>query len=190
MEYTDEQILAMRQNEKEKRHTTLETGIYVNKKLIEFQWEQLFEHKIELMLPVTFVDMPKLVANVKYPSQYRPQIIKTSLDGTVNFTFNIFDIKVEGSGGLEEVVAHFQTVLKQVNPAIKIINYDKVSCEERSFRFFSYRSYGIDTSLYNLVCITPIEDKVLQVCFNYEYNYYELWEDIAKQVFLTIKAGV
>lgn len=190
MEYIDEQILAMRQREREKKHTTLETGIYVNKKLIEFHLEQLFDHRIELMLPVTFIDMPELVANIKYPSQYRPPVIKTSLDGTVNFTFNIFDIKVEGSGGLEEVVAHFQAVLKQVNPAIKIFNYDEVLCENRSFRFFSYKSYGIDMQLYNLMCVTPIEDQVLQVCFNCVYNDYELWEDIAKQIFLTIRESV
>lgn len=189
MEYMDEQILEMRQKEKEKRHTTLETGIYVKKKLIEFHQEELFDGQVEIVLPVTFIDMPQLVADVKYPSTYRPQIIKTSLDGTVNVTFNIFDIKVEGSEGLEDVSARFQAILKQVNPAIKIFNYDEVVCENRYYRLFSYKSYAMDTQIYNLICVTPIKDKVLQVCFNCEYNDYELWEEIAKQIFLTIKEG-
>ena len=187
MEYMDEAILEMRQKEKEKRHTTLETGIYVNRKLIGFQTEQLYDQQMELVLPVTFIDMPQMVADVKYPSRYRPQIIKTSLDGTVNITFNRFDIRVEGSGGLEEVAARFQAVLKQVNPAVKIFNYDEVVDEDRHYRLFSYKSYGLDAQIYNLVCVTPVGDRILQACFNCEYKDHQLWEEIAKQMFVTMK---
>lgn len=187
MEFLDERIIELRQKEKEKEYTTLETGIYVNRELVEFASEKLFDEQVEILLPTSFIDMPQAVAKVKYPSEYRPPIIKTSLDGTVNFTFNLFDIFTEGSDGLEEVAAHFQLVLKQVNPILKIHNDDEAVCEGQPYRLFSYKSYGLDMQIYNLMCVTPIRDKVLQGSFSCPYEGHELWGGIARQVFLSIR---
>lgn len=187
MEYFDEKIIELRQMEKEKGYTTLETGIYVNRELVEFELENLFDDNMEIVLPTSYIDMPEVVAKVKYPSEYRPPIIKTSLDGTANFTFNLFDIMVEGADGLEEVAAHFQMVLKQVNPVIKIHNYDERVCEDQYYRLFSYKSYGLDMQMYNIICVTPIKNKILQACFNCPYEDRELWENIAEQIFLSIR---
>jgi len=187
MEFFDEQIIEMRQKEKEKGFTTLETGIYVNRVLIEFALEQIFDKQVEIILPTSFIDIPDAVAKVKYPSEYRPSVIKTSLDGTANFTFNLFDIPTEGTDGLEEVAAHFQMVLKQVNPAIRIHKYNEMIGEEQQFRLFSYKSYGLDMHMYNLMCVTPIKNRILQACFNCPYDEYELWEKIAQKVLLSIK---
>jgi len=187
MEFFDEKVIELRQKEKEKGYTTLETGIYVNRELVEFASEKLFDEQVEIVLPTSFIDMPQAVAKVKYPSEYRPPIIKTSLDGTANFTFNLFDILIEGPDGLEEVAAHFQLVLKQVNPLLKIHNYEEMTCEERYYRLFSYKSYGLDMQMYNLICVTPIKDKILQACFNCPSEERELWEHIAQQVFLTMR---
>jgi len=75
---------------------------------------------------------------------------------------------------IKDLRQQFQTVITSVNPAIKIFNYDEAVCENRYYRLFSYKSYAMDTQIYNLICVTPIKDKVLQVCFNCEYNDYEL----------------
>lgn len=187
MEYYDEQVLQMRQREKEKGYTTLETGIYVDRKLIEFCATRLFDERIEIMLPKTFIDMPGAVIKVKYPSEYRPEIIKTSLDGTVNFTFNLFDIMIDGPDGLEEVAAHFQAVLTKVNPALKVNNYEAADCKEQPCRFFSYKSFGLDIQMYNLIGIMQVKDQVLQICFNCPYDDYRLWEEIAKMVVISTK---
>ncbi len=187
MEYYDEKVIELRQKEKEKGYTTLETGIYVNRELVEFESEQLFDEQVELVLPTSFIDMPQAIAKVKYPSEYRPPVIKTSLDGAANFTFNMFDILVEGADGLEELSAHFQLVLKQVNPVIKIHDYGEMICEDRLYRIFSYKSYGLDMQMYNLICVTPIKNKILQACFNCPYEERELWDGIAQQIFLTMR---
>lgn len=189
MEYFDQQIIEMRQNEKEKKHTTLETGIYVNRKLIEFEPDQLFDGQIEMMLPAAFIDMPKIVAKVKYPSEYRPQIIKTSLDGTVNLTFNLLEVTVEDQEGLEEVAARFQAVIKQVNPVIKVKN-QQIHHKNQNYQAFSYKSYGIDRPIFNLVCLTPVKDKLLQLCFNCPDGEQEKWENITNQIFQTIKVKI
>ena len=78
MEFFDEKVIELRQKEKEKGYTTLETGIYVNRELVEFASEKLFDEQVEIVLPTSFIDMPQAVAKVKYPSEYRPPGVETS----------------------------------------------------------------------------------------------------------------
>ena len=66
------------------------------------------------------------------------------------------------------------------------VHFD-ITCEDRYYRLFSYKSYGLDMQMYNLICVTPIKDKILQACFNCPYEERELWEHIAQQVFLAMR---
>ena len=95
MEYYDEQILEARWEEERRKHTTLETGIYVEDDLITFSQITLPDTKIRLYLPEQFVVMPDQVREVKYPSLNAPDFIITSLDSTVNFCFNILPVQLE-----------------------------------------------------------------------------------------------
>lgn len=187
MTYFDKAVLEMRQNQKEQKHTTLDTGIYVNKKLIEFKTEYLFRNQVDIMLPISFIDMPYAIAAVKYPSEFRPQIIKTSLDGTINFTFNLFDIPGGESERINEFANQFQAVLKQVNSSVKILEVFEEKQKEQYFKLFSYKSSGIDVQIYNLVCMTSIKNKILQETFNCLFDEADDWKDIAKSIFLTTK---
>ena len=55
MEFPDERIIELRQKEKEKAYTTLETGIYVNRELIEFASEKLFNEQMEIFIANIFL---------------------------------------------------------------------------------------------------------------------------------------
>ena len=58
MDYYDEQILQSRQEEERQKHTTLETGIYVEDDLITFQKVTLPDTRIQMFLPEQFIPMP------------------------------------------------------------------------------------------------------------------------------------
>lgn len=51
----------------------------------------IFYGKVSILLPEGFIDMPSEIARIKYPSEQRSQEIMTSDDGTVNFTFSLFE---------------------------------------------------------------------------------------------------
>ena len=119
MEYYDEQILEARWEEERRKHTTLETGIYVEDDLITFSQITLPDTKIRLYLPDQFVVMPDQVREVKYPSLNAPDFIITSLDSTVNFGFNILPVELE-EGDTKTMSRQFQNALRNVNPSIYI----------------------------------------------------------------------
>jgi len=96
MDHYDKQILEARQEEERRRHTTLETGIYVDDELITFAQTTLPDTRIQLYLPEQFVTMPDQVRDMKYPSRNAPDFIVTILDSTVNFGFNVLPVQETG----------------------------------------------------------------------------------------------
>ena len=91
MDFLDEKIMEMRRQEKQKELNIREDGLIVKGEKIEFQDTTLFQEKMLILLPTSFVDMPQKIARLKYPSEQRPQIIKTDLLGSTNVAFNLFD---------------------------------------------------------------------------------------------------
>ena len=51
----------------------------------------MFQGKLGVMLPESFVTLPAKLARIKYSSQQRPQVIRTSRDTTVNFGMSLTD---------------------------------------------------------------------------------------------------
>mgnify|MGYP001149785536 FL=1 len=121
MEYFDEEILEARREMERLKHTTLETGIYVDDELFTFTRVTLPDTKISICLPEQFIVMPDLVKDTKYPSKNAPEIIFTSLDSTVNFCFNILPVLLE-EGDTKTMGSQFQNALRNVNPSIRIKN--------------------------------------------------------------------
>ena len=91
MDFLDEKIMEMRRQEKQKELNIREDGLIAKGEKIEFQDTPLFQEKMLILLPTSFVDMPQKIARLKYPSEQRPQIIKTDLLGSTNVAFNLFD---------------------------------------------------------------------------------------------------
>ncbi len=187
MEYNDEKIISLKMEAKEQIAMSLEHGYYINGKKETFVKEVLFDERISIYLPETFVDMPSQVKELKYPSAFRPQIIKTTLDSTVNFAFNL--LGGDGlSGKTEEVANSFSIALKQTNPSI--IFYD-FSTEEMSdgnkISIFDFTSFGLDQQVYNLMGILFVNGKILQATFNCLERDKDDWKDAAKEVFLSVE---
>ena len=61
MEYYNEEILEARWEDERRKHTTLETGIYVEDELITFSQIILSDTKILLYLPEQFIPVPEAV---------------------------------------------------------------------------------------------------------------------------------
>ncbi len=80
MEYFDEEILDAKRELERLKHTTLETGIYVEDELLTFTQVTLPSSKIRIYLPEQFIVMPDMVKDMKYPSKNAPDFIVTSLD--------------------------------------------------------------------------------------------------------------
>ena len=69
------------------------------------------------MLPEGFVDMPPEMARIKYPSEQRPREIRMNGDGTVNFTFNLFEAGLEEQQ-IDDALGQFKSVIRKHDPGI------------------------------------------------------------------------
>lgn len=185
MAYIDKDILDLREMQKKLKYASLETGIYIDKQIVEFERTNLFENKISVFLPRPFVTMPRSIMKAKYQSENRPQLIKTNLDTTVNFYFSYYDVAVEEQQ-ISSAIQQAKDALKKVNPAFLFYEIFLEEREKTLIGWFDYKSYGLDEQLYNIMAITPIDKKMLHVGFNCPYRLMNEWKPAALQVLLSI----
>lgn len=188
MDHYDKQILEARHEEERRRHTTLETGIYVDDELITFAQTTLPDSRIQLYLPEQFVIMPDQVRDMKYPSRNAPDFIVTSLDSTVNFGFNVLPVQLE-EGGTEAMSSQFQDVLQNVNPSIRISECvdNTVTDKGSEMSWFGFRGYALDGQTYNRMYIIRLAKTALHGVFNCPPRVRDQWEDIVDQCFRSVE---
>lgn len=181
---TDEMIIQLKKEVRNQQFMDIETtGIYVHDKLIQFGKQQLFGKQLSVWIPVEFIDMPEAIRLMKYPSVERPQVIKTSLDTTVNFSFKRVDEKV-GRERIEELAGLLKQVLKSANPRIRFSQEDTIQTSSgNNVSLFSFTNSCIDESIYNLFCVMDVSGGVIQGVFNCLEQDSEQWESAAWSVF-------
>ena len=189
MEYMDEKILESRKEIERQYHTTLETGIYVDDKLITFSRVTLPDSHIQIFLPNQFIVMPDKVKAMKYPSKEAPDLIVTSLDGSVNLCFNILPVTL-AAGDTKEMGTQFQTALKNVNPSIKIEEQTETVTEGgNEISWFEFVGYTLDGQSYNRMYIVRMRNTVLHGVFNCPLKDMNQWGDIVEKCFASIEEG-
>lgn len=188
MEYYDEEILESRREEERRRHTTLETGIYVEDDLITFTQATLPDTSIRIFLPEQFIPMPDKVRDMKYPSKNAPDFIVTSLDSTVNFGFNILPTILE-DGDTKTMSSQFQNALRNVNPSIRINERvdNTVTDKGNEMSWFGFKGYALDGQNYNRMYIIRMRKTVLHGIFNCPPRVKDQWENIVEKCFLSVE---
>ena len=186
MEFLDEKIIVTRRKEDQKKLDIRKDYLIVNGEKIEFQETLLFQGKMTLLLPVSFVDMPQKIAKIKYPSEQRPQIIKTDLLGSTNFAFNLFDKGIKPTQ-MESAADSMKAILKKVNPANIFYESGTESLGKTMLSWFEFKGHGIDTQIYYIVFLTSIGGKLLHGIFNCAIKDMETWKEAAFQVIRSIQ---
>lgn len=187
MKHMDERVIPLKMELQENVPMSLTEGYYIDGKLETFTKADIFEEQFRVYIPDSFVDMPAQVKELKYTSSFRPKVIKTNLDCSVNFAYSILDNPDNLTG--EDAAKSFRAVLAQTNPAITFKSFFtertrgdlEVSC-------FEFISFGLDDHIYNLICLISFHGHLLQGIFNcLERDMYD-WEKAAKEVFINIEA--
>jgi len=165
MDYLDERIIELRRQEKLKHSDIEKDGIVVHGEKILFQETSLFQGKMCLLLPATFVDMPLKLARLKYPSEQRPQIIKTNLLGSTNFAFNLFQQPIQAEQ-MQSAADGMKRILKNINPSHIFYDSGTEPLGATSLSWFDFKGYGIDTQIYYVVFLTSIDGNLMHGTFN------------------------
>lgn len=182
MNYTDEKILKERERIKKDIYTSLEEGVYLKGRVMKFQRREI-EKFFSVMLPNAFKIMPQKMAQVKYPSVFRPQRIYTTGDLSVNIGFSVFPDNLETSGTENTAKRMIETLIRD-NPSYCF--YETQNLSQRNGTWFSFRSHAIDCDLYNMILISKISSGILQSNFNCLHVEKDEWETVILQIWESI----
>ncbi|MBQ9989549.1 MAG: hypothetical protein IJP31_01190 [Lachnospiraceae bacterium] len=181
MPYTDEMILKLREEEKKKRFNTLETGIYLGGQILEFETQILMD-TFSISLPKIMGTMPMEYARIKYPSEFRPQILLTTPELDVNLGFTLFN---EFGSEVKAVAERIMRGIKRAYPDYPI--YPGKGIREGKGYFFSFRSHALDSDVYNMSLVMKLKDRLLQGSFNCIYQQHTEWRKIVLMLWETIQ---
>jgi hypothetical protein len=189
--YMDDQIRrAINQHEETENKTnqSIYEGVTIGNTYYRFEETPFFEGRLMLQVPAGFIDMPDDVAQIKYPSGSRPQIIRTDLTGSINITLSLL-----GGGIREEQIGEvrdgIKRVIKSVNPSHLFFEEGIAKANGKSVGFFTFKSAAIDMPLYNLMFIMEIEQRILMGNFSCPYSQYKEWQPIARQIMQSVRVG-
>lgn len=182
--YLDEEILVKREELKKIKFCSLEVGYYVAGKIVRFNEKNVNEY-FTMYLPDNMGTMPKEFAKIKYPSAFRPKIIYTTLDLSVNMGFSMFHRKFENDE-IEKICIKTMSAIKRDHRDYKFYGHHRM---EKILGYkFSFRSHAMDSDLYNMMLIGQLEDYSLFVNFNCPYKDYMQWEKMVDLMWETISA--
>ena len=75
----DEEILAIKKSIEDNSLASLKEGYYISAKLETFTKSPYFNDTVTIYTPSSFIDMPDEIKEIKYPTGFRPEVIKTNL---------------------------------------------------------------------------------------------------------------
>ena len=166
-------------------------GVASNNRSLEISNEPMDKLKILcgkvcVNLPADFELMSREVLETKYPSGNRPTIVYTNKEGSINFAFNHTKNRIL----IEQLPEALQAFVKQFNslyPQIKWLKKEITTINSNKFIVLEFISPAIDTSIYNLMYITSLDEKVLMCGFNCIETQITEWELKAKETLNSIE---
>lgn len=178
--YQDEEIAKRRYWENRKKYTNVDTGIYTGDEYVEFAETRIYGN-IGVILPLSYQDMDLADAKKKYPSEQRPQIIKTNSEGTINFAFNLLPEQIEADQ-LKAAANDFVNVMKRLYPTNLCLDIKTGQGASLPYASIEFTSMAVNENLYNQIVLFAAEEGLLMMLFNCPFGSRTEWAGCLPQI--------
>ena len=183
--YYDKQIIPLKVRSSEAEAMSLDTGYYIEGRLETFSKEQYFDNLLSIYIPESFIDMPDEIKEIKYPTNFRPEIIKTNLAGDVNISISL--IKVSEDTEVKTLVTDFKNLLSKAHNGIKFLEYNELEKEGCVKMYcFDFIIPGIDERIYHKTGLGKIGRETVQVMFNCREPLAWTWKKAVNDILQNI----
>jgi len=144
---------------------------------LEMEQHHFFNKSFSMYMPKYFEEMSEEHVNIKYPNANRPKILYTDSNSVVDICLNL----LEEETWTKEQVVEFRNVMAtaflSTSPSSKIFDMGQFALEEEiPVAYYAFDSYAIGGSMYNLIFITLLGDKILIVSMNCPQKEMEQYE--------------
>ena len=185
--FYDEEILKKRQQANKEKYNTLSSGMYIKNEIVYFKRELFFSGTVSAVMPEEFVDMPPNLPKLKYTSQFRPPVIKTSLDTTVNFMIGKYANSIQRND-VANALEQIRLMIKKRNPSYIFYDSAAEKQENTTYGWLEFKSFGLDEDMYNRLFILPVPGGSIQGSFNCAFADAEEWREASHQMVLSIQS--
>ncbi|GIO29005.1 MULTISPECIES: hypothetical protein [Paenibacillus] len=161
--------------------------IRVNGQMIPLTDRTLLDDKIHVRMPKIWRLMTQQEAEIKYPSVYRPSIIYTNHEGTVNFAFNHTGEPIEEEG-LAVYTETMARMLRSVQPIRSWIDEGMMDTEgDGRAGYCEFITSALEGALYYYMMFKELEGSVLLVSFSCSSMDMRNWKPVIHAMMRTIQ---
>ena len=183
--YYDKQIIPLKVRNSEAEAMSLDMGYYIEGRLETFNKVQHFDDLLSIYIPESFIDMPDEIKEIKYPTNFRPEIIKTNLAGDVNLSISL--LKVGEDMEIKTLVTDFRNLLAKAHNGIKFLEYDEFDNDGCVKMYcFDFIIPGIDERIYHKTGLGKIGRETVQVMFNCREPLAWTWKKAVNDILQNI----
>ena len=155
MKYLDEQLVMLRSRQIKKKYVNSSTGMYVGEELLHFREIDLPGNVI-VQIPENFSRMEPGLAQRKYPSVNRPQVILSNPRGSVSITFSIYEILEEDTSSVADMLDSFKRIIQTAQPSAGFVGRGSQETEGCQRGWLEFKSASLDGGTYNLLTLTRL----------------------------------
>lgn len=187
MEFVDEKIIDFINMSERKNEVRDICGgeVRIGGRSYEFEECVFFDEKFKIRIPKEFDDMDEVSKEIKYPSVFRPEVIKTDSTGSINITLNRIDQELK-EDMVEELTKGMKSIVRKMNPSNVFYSEGVESVSGKNIGYFEFKSTAIDEFIYNIMYFMEFQGKAMMGTFCCRYAEYEDWRDIAMQIIRNI----
>lgn len=184
--YIDEKIIPMKLETDNNIFMFLEDGHYISGKLETFTKALYFNDSVSIYTPSSFIDMPDEIKEIKYPTSFRPEIIKTNLAGDINLSLSLLE---EGKDAdVETLQSDLRSLLSKAHKGIKFLEAKKLNKEGFvEMNCFDFILPEIDEKIYHMMGMGKTDRQIIQVIFNCREPDANAWKKAVIDIFENIE---
>ena len=184
--YIEEKIIPMKLETDNSISMSLEDGYYISGKLETFTKALYFNDSVSIYTPSSFIDMPDEIKEIKYPTNFRPEIIKTNLAGDINLSLSLLE---EGKDAdIETLLSDLKSLLSKAHKGIRFLEAKKLNKEGFvEINFFDFILPGIDEKIYHMMGMGKTDRQIIQVIFNCMEPDANSWKKAVIDIFENIE---
>lgn len=184
--YIDEKIIPMKLETDNNIFMFLEDGHYISGKLETFTKALYFNDSVSIYTPSSFIDMPDEIKEMKYPTNFRPEIIKTNLAGDINLSLSLLE---EGKDAdIETLLSDLRSLLSKAHKGIRFLEAKKLNKEGFvEMNCFDFVLPGIDEKIYHMMGMGKTDRQIIQVIFNCMEPDANAWKKAVIDIFENIE---
>ena len=187
MAYVDEMFIKDLNQYKKESYGGLEQGFYIKEEHYTFKRVSFFQDRMSVMLSEQFIDLPEAIVKLKYPSEQRPKIIKSSKDGSINFAFTLADEVPLAKENVTYITDTMRNGLKNINPSITMGEAGTMDVANTTLSWFEFQNNAFDGTIYNIMYCIPIDGKMMHGLFNCLVQDKEAWRKVVFEVMKSIE---